>query len=103
MSRSNGRPEPEVIMNFSDGYSYSKSKLDAACFAILEHTPSQIKAAAALKDGKDGKDVKPPRKEDIDLIVNEFEIPRSRAEKALLENDKDVVKTMHALIGLGAQ
>ena len=35
--------------------------------------------------------------------VNEFEIPRSRAEKALLENDKDVVKTMHALIGLGAQ
>ncbi|KAF5388999.1 hypothetical protein D9757_005120 [Collybiopsis confluens] len=110
MSRSNGRPEPEVIMNnhrlsfknvvrkvkFSDGYSYSKSKLDAACFAILEHTPNQQKVAMT----KDGKDTKPPKKEDIDLIVNEFEIPRPQAEKVLLENDKDVVKAMHALIGL---
>ncbi|KAJ3722792.1 hypothetical protein DFJ43DRAFT_658342 [Lentinula guzmanii] len=90
MSRSNGRPEPEVIMNFSDGYSYSKAKLDSACFAILENGPTKV-----------SKDTKPAsKKEDIDLIVNEFEISRARAERALAENDKDVVKTIHALINL---
>ncbi|KAJ3853497.1 hypothetical protein EV368DRAFT_81503 [Lentinula lateritia] len=90
MSRSNGRPEPEVIMNFSDGYSYSKGKLDSACFAILENGPVK-----AVKDSKPA-----PKKEDIDLIVNEFEISRARAERALSDNDRDVVKTMHALINL---
>ncbi|KAJ3807970.1 hypothetical protein F5876DRAFT_47027 [Lentinula aff. lateritia] len=90
MSRSNGRPEPEVIMNFSDGYSYSKGKLDSACFVILENGP--------VKVAKDSKPV--PKKEDIDLIVNEFEISRARAERALSDNDRDVVKTMYALINL---
>ncbi|KAJ3725131.1 hypothetical protein C8R42DRAFT_718623 [Lentinula raphanica] len=90
MSHGNGRPEPEVIMNFNDGYSYTKAKFDAACFAILENGP--VKAA---------KDTKPaPKKEDVDLIVNEFEISRAQAEKALTENDRDVVKTMHVLINL---
>ncbi|KAE9398974.1 hypothetical protein BT96DRAFT_1104612 [Gymnopus androsaceus JB14] len=54
MSRSNGRPEPEVIMNFSDGLSYSKKQLDAACFAILENGP--VKPAkdtkATCKEGR---------------------------------------------------
>ncbi|KAJ3830731.1 hypothetical protein EV361DRAFT_948261 [Lentinula raphanica] len=90
MSHRNGMPEPEVIMNFKDGYSYTKAKLDAACFSILENGP--VKAA---------KDTKPtPKKEDVDLIVNGFEISRAVAEKALTENDRDVVKTMHALINL---
>ncbi|KAF9059497.1 hypothetical protein BDP27DRAFT_1302578 [Rhodocollybia butyracea] len=89
MSRNgNGRPEPEVIMNFSDGYSYSKSKLDAACVAILENGP--------VKTVKDGKAL--PKKEDVDFIVNEFEIPRAQAEKVLVENNKDLVQALHALV-----
>lgn len=96
-----------LILKFSDGYSYSKGKLDSACFAILENGPVK-----AVKDSKPA-----PKKEDIDLIVralpysylcmnsysfqvNEFEISRARAERALSDNDRDVVKTMHALINL---
>ncbi|KAJ4478478.1 hypothetical protein J3R30DRAFT_3695182 [Lentinula aciculospora] len=88
MPPSNGRPEPEVIMNFSDGYSYSKAKLDSACFAILENGPVK-----AIKDSKPA-----PKKEDIDFIVNEFEISRAQAERSLSDNGMDIVKTMHALI-----
>ncbi|KAK7467610.1 hypothetical protein VKT23_004663 [Stygiomarasmius scandens] len=89
MSFSNGRPEPEVIMNFNDGFSYSKGKLDAAYLSIIEKPPPKqpvSKEAATLK------------KEDVDLIVNEFEIPRAEAEKALLENEKDLAKTLKSLI-----
>jgi hypothetical protein len=57
------------------------------------------------------------KKDDIDLIVrarphflefgfdhftqvSEFEVPRSKAEKALAENNGDIAKTLNALIGL---
>lgn len=51
-------PPHTEFLKFSDGYSYSKSKLDAACVAILENGPV-----------KPAKDTKPLKKEDIDLIV----------------------------------
>ncbi|RDB22257.1 hypothetical protein Hypma_010664 [Hypsizygus marmoreus] len=91
MSRSNGRPEPEVIMNFADGFSYSKGKMDEAFRAggILEKSPTKTPkdpAVTALK------------REDVDLIVHEFEIPRAHAEKALVENGGDVEKTLVALV-----
>ncbi|THV03931.1 hypothetical protein K435DRAFT_774590 [Dendrothele bispora CBS 962.96] len=89
MSFSNGRPEPEVIMNFNDGFSYSKGKLDAAYLSLIEKSPAKqivSKEAASLK------------KEDVDLIVNEFEISRTEAEKALLENEKDLAKTLKSLV-----
>ncbi|KAF8077619.1 hypothetical protein FPV67DRAFT_3789 [Lyophyllum atratum] len=91
MSRSNGRPEPEVIMNFADGFSYSKGKMEEAFRAggILDKTPAKVAkdpAVAALK------------REDVDLIVHEFEIPRSQAEKALVDNGGDVAKALLALI-----
>jgi len=91
MSRSNGRPEPEVIVNFADGLSYSKGKMEEAFRAggILEKVPTKAlkdPAAAALK------------RDDIDLIVHEFEITRSQAEKFLLENSGDLPKTLLALV-----
>ncbi|KAF5373598.1 hypothetical protein D9758_000942 [Tetrapyrgos nigripes] len=89
MAFSNGRPEPEVIMNFNDGFSYSKGKLDAAYLSLIDKPPAKqipSKDAASLK------------KDDIDLVAHEFEITRAEAEKALLENDKDVVKTLKALV-----
>jgi len=86
-ARRNGLPEPEVIVNFADGLSYSKAKLEEAMLAILDKTPVRPpKAAAAYK------------KEDVDLIVNELEIPRARAEKALSENDNDVQKALRSLV-----
>ncbi|KAF5344167.1 hypothetical protein D9756_011406 [Leucocoprinus leucothites] len=91
MSRSNGRPEPEVIMNFADGLSYVKARVEDAYRAggILEKQPPKPPRdprLAALK------------REDVDLVVHEFEITRAQAEKALLENGGDVGRTIRALI-----
>ncbi|KAF5387047.1 hypothetical protein D9615_001531 [Tricholomella constricta] len=91
MSRSNGRPESEVIMNFADGFSYSKGKMEEAFRAggILEKAPTKAAkdpAVAALK------------REDIDLVVHEFEISRTQAERALADNGGDLAKTLLALV-----
>ncbi|KAG6812410.1 hypothetical protein H0H92_002986 [Tricholoma furcatifolium] len=80
-----------ALGHFADGFSYSKGKLEEAFRAggILEKAPARAAkdpAIAALK------------KEDVDLIVNELEIPRPEAEKALLENGGDLVKTLYALV-----
>ncbi|KAI0277722.1 hypothetical protein BGY98DRAFT_978402 [Russula aff. rugulosa BPL654] len=85
--RSNGHPEPEVIVNYADGYAYSKSKFEEGLRVVLADKPAKpAKTHSGLK------------KEDIDLIVSELEIPRAQAEKALLENDGDITKTLQALI-----
>ncbi|KAG5644242.1 hypothetical protein DXG03_008837 [Asterophora parasitica] len=95
MSRSNGRPEAEVIMNFNDGFSYSKGKMEEAFRpgGILEKVPQAV-GAKPVKDAA----VAALKKDDIDLVVREFEIPRAQAEKALVENGGDLVKTLSALI-----
>ncbi|KAF8237698.1 hypothetical protein L208DRAFT_1355988 [Tricholoma matsutake] len=79
----NGRPEPEVIMNYGDGFSYSKGKMEEAYRAggILEKPPTK-----ATKDPS----ASTLKREDIDLIVHEFEIPRVQAEKALAEQAADL-------------
>jgi NACalpha-BTF3-like transcription factor len=100
-----------LLTQFNDGFSYSKGKLDAAYISLVEKQPLKqppSKEAASLK------------KDDIDLVVrvintiglkppvtfiaypckqaHEFELTRAEAEKALLENDKDVIKTLKALV-----
>ncbi|KAF8623339.1 hypothetical protein AX15_006415 [Amanita polypyramis BW_CC] len=91
MSRSNGRPELEVIVNFIDGFAYSKSKLEEAFRAggILEKPPP-----------KPHKEVLPSfvKKEDVEIIVHEFEIPRHQAEKILVEHEGDIGKALRALV-----
>jgi hypothetical protein len=76
--RSNGHPEPEVIVNvgdnihlihrlnlplqYADGYAYSKSKFEDGLRIVLAEKPSKpAKIHSAIK------------KEDIDLIVRRFE------------------------------
>ncbi|KAF9261439.1 hypothetical protein L218DRAFT_961439 [Marasmius fiardii PR-910] len=90
MSRSNGtstRPEPEVIMSFADGFSYVKAKLDEAYIAVIgQDLPASQNPKVQYK------------KEDVDLLMNEFEMSRAQAEKALSANEKDIVKTVQALI-----
>jgi len=89
MSRSNGRPESEVIVNFVDGFAYSKAKLDDA-----------------FRNGLLDKPVKPPKetpnisikRDDIDLIVHELDISRAQAEKALVEAGGDITKALRNLI-----
>lgn len=91
-------------MQYADGYAYSKSKFDEGLRIILADKPAKpAKTHASVK------------KEDIELIVryfeqiswpsnnlsqkvSELEIPRAQAEKALLENNGDITKTLQALI-----
>ncbi|KZV61698.1 hypothetical protein PENSPDRAFT_592488 [Peniophora sp. CONT] len=87
--RLNGRPEAEVIVNFGDGHAYSKAKLESALTTVLGDSKSQpkaIKHASQLK------------KEDIELIVSELEIPRSQAERALANADGDVQLALRTLV-----
>ncbi|KAI5118872.1 hypothetical protein M0805_005314 [Coniferiporia weirii] len=71
----NGRPEPEVIVNFADGLAYSKGKMEEAFRnGLFDKPPSK-----APKESSNAK------KEDVELIVRELEIPRSQAEKALAD------------------
>ncbi|KAG6836880.1 hypothetical protein H0H93_001940 [Arthromyces matolae] len=103
MSASNGRPEPEVIMN--------ARKMEEAFRAggLLEKPPTKATKDPATSTLK---------RDDVDLIVraflarsvfhrnvtyslfkvNEFEIARPQAEKALLENGGDVTKTLISLV-----
>ncbi|VDB82645.1 unnamed protein product [Peniophora sp. CBMAI 1063] len=86
--RLNGRPEAEVIVNFGDGHAYSKAKLESALTSVLGDTKQtkQIKHANQLK------------KEDIELIVSELEIPRTQAERALSLANGDVQLALRTLV-----
>ncbi|KJA24298.1 hypothetical protein HYPSUDRAFT_136646 [Hypholoma sublateritium FD-334 SS-4] len=90
MSLSNGRPEPEVIVNYADGFAYSKHKMEEA------FRPGGFLEKVAPKPPAASRD--PLKREDVDLIVHEFEISRAQAEKVLSENGSDVVKALNALI-----
>lgn len=76
------------MLQFADGLSYSKNKMD------------EIVRSGAL-------DKLPPRhkehypnvkREDVELIVHELEIPKSQAEKALHEAGGDISKALKALV-----
>ncbi|KAI0331072.1 hypothetical protein GY45DRAFT_1249445 [Cubamyces sp. BRFM 1775] len=90
-SRSNGRPEPEVIASFLDGHSYSKGKLEEASRVLRLDKPYPKPAKAPLSTFK---------AEDIDLIAQEFEIPRAQAEKILSEADGELAKALNMLVTL---
>ncbi|KAL4067835.1 hypothetical protein V8B97DRAFT_2004076 [Scleroderma yunnanense] len=80
--------EAEVIASFHDGYSYSKTKLEASLRELVY-------------DRKPVKPVKEPinaKREDVDVIVNEFEISRQLAEKLLTDHDGDLTKALRALV-----
>ncbi|KAI0306668.1 hypothetical protein B0F90DRAFT_1615367, partial [Multifurca ochricompacta] len=84
----NGHPESEVIVNYADGYAYSKSKFEEGLRIVLADKPAKPTKVHSNTI----------KKEDVDLIVSELEIPRHHAEKALLDNNGDLIKTLQALI-----
>ncbi|THH08312.1 hypothetical protein EW145_g2776 [Phellinidium pouzarii] len=84
----NGRPEPEVIVNFADGLAYSKGKMEEAFRnGLFDKKPSK-----APKDSFNAK------KEDVELILRELEIPRVQAERALADAKGDLSAALLALI-----
>ncbi|KAH9484450.1 hypothetical protein JR316_0003932 [Psilocybe cubensis] len=97
MSRTNGRLEPEVIMNYADGFAYSKGKMEEAFRPGGFLDKPAAKSPASIANAKES-NTPALKREDIDLIVHEFEITRAQAEKALSENDSDIGKTLRALV-----
>ncbi|KAJ6531130.1 hypothetical protein B0H19DRAFT_966828 [Mycena capillaripes] len=97
-SRTNGRPEPEVIMNYSDGFSYVKGAMAEAFRpgGLLDKPPAVIHSARPLTKAQ--RDT--IRKEDVKLIVSEFEIPEAQAERVLLEHKGNVTDALRSLVGL---
>jgi len=90
------RGEADVIAGFADGLSYSKNKMDEI-----------LKSGALDKLPLRHKEHHPHvKREDVELIVHELEIPKSQAEKALHEAGGDVSKALKALVtprkGFGA-
>ncbi|KAJ2916965.1 hypothetical protein MD484_g3431, partial [Candolleomyces efflorescens] len=76
---------------YADGFAYNKAKLEEAfrTGGFLEKPPAKVAKDPAIASLK---------KEDIDLVVAEFELPRIKAEKILVENGGDVKKTLSALV-----
>jgi len=93
MANSNGRPEPEVIVNFADGFSYSKGKMEEAFRpgGLL----STEKPAILSTKTKESVNIK---QDDVDLIVRELEITRPQAEKYLVQHSGDVLQTLKSLV-----
>ncbi|KIY46962.1 hypothetical protein FISHEDRAFT_46276, partial [Fistulina hepatica ATCC 64428] len=85
------RPEPEVIVSYLDGCAYNKTKMEEAFRpgGFLEK-PVPTKHAHA-KDHT-------VKADDVDIIVNEFEISRAQAERVLKEHGGDIEKTIETLI-----
>jgi len=75
-------------VNFTDGYAYSKGKMEEAFRSGLFDRPS-------MKPSKESHNVK---REDVDLIVRELEIPRPAAERALSEAQGNLTEALLALI-----
>ncbi|EIN07007.1 hypothetical protein PUNSTDRAFT_71615 [Punctularia strigosozonata HHB-11173 SS5] len=74
---------------FVDGLSYNRLKLET------------MYGSGGLLDKpvtKSHKDTANMKKEDVDLIVDELEIPRSHAERELSQNNGDVTKALESLI-----
>ncbi|KAJ6622888.1 hypothetical protein B0H10DRAFT_2213920 [Mycena sp. CBHHK59/15] len=97
-SRTNGRPEPEVIMNYGDGFSYVKAAMQDAFRpgALLDKGPAVQHAAVPLTKAQR----ETIRREDVELIVSEFEIPKAQAERVLAEHKGNVADALRSLVGL---
>ncbi|QRV73114.1 hypothetical protein RhiJN_01128 [Ceratobasidium sp. AG-Ba] len=84
------RPEAEVIINFQDGYSYSKGKMDAALTSGIFEKVAEKKPV----------DYPGLNKADVKLIQTEMEVTEIQAKKILSENGGDVVKALLAVVSV---
>ncbi|KAG5338803.1 hypothetical protein C0989_006187 [Termitomyces sp. Mn162] len=78
-------------IQFADGFSYSKGRMEEAFRAggLLDKAPTKAAKDPAIATLK---------RDDVDLIIHEFEITRPQAEKVLVENGGDLAKTLLVLV-----
>ncbi|KAF8315164.1 carbohydrate kinase [Clavulina sp. PMI_390] len=87
---SNGKPEAEVIVEFQDGLSYNKKRLEEAFASGAFEAP-----ARKPKEAPHGVDIK---KDHLELLIKEFEITKAQAEKALVQHKGDLTATINTLV-----
>ncbi|ORY35827.1 hypothetical protein BCR39DRAFT_512427 [Naematelia encephala] len=99
---SSGRvPQGEVIMDFADGGSYIKHRLENAVLELerrrieKEKAQNAAKAVEALDLSNGNSSVKP---QDVDFVIAQLGIKRDEAQKALQEENGDLVKTLIKLV-----
>ncbi|KAG7446500.1 uncharacterized protein BT62DRAFT_919778 [Guyanagaster necrorhizus] len=98
MSHTNGRPEPEVIMNVCPDLPSNETSLTQPTGKMDEaFRPGGILEKGPVKPVKDSS-APAIKKDDIDIIVNEFEMTRAQAEKVLVQHQGDVGAALKALI-----
>lgn len=84
----------ERVTDFAEETEINTSILENA-LSLVEGKYSEEKAAKLQREKELAKVV--IRKEDVDLIVEEMEIPRSVAERSLREHKGDVVEALVSL------
>ncbi|KAJ9095304.1 hypothetical protein QFC21_005670 [Naganishia friedmannii] len=92
------KPVGEVIVDFLDGGSYSKQKLETHVLAIEERRIRKEQAAkqAAVKGAEERE--KPVNEEDVKRLVDEFSISQVEATKALRAASGNVDDAIRRLI-----
>ncbi|KAK4686603.1 hypothetical protein P7C73_g3525, partial [Tremellales sp. Uapishka_1] len=100
IASSSGRiPQGEVIMDFADGGSYIKHKLENA---VVELERRRLTKEEGLKASKamEALSVVPSaaKAEDVEFIVAQMGCSKDEAEVALKANGGDLVKTLIALV-----
>ncbi|GFZ51880.1 hypothetical protein JCM24511_09648 [Saitozyma sp. JCM 24511] len=100
-SSSSGRvPQGEVIMEFADGGSYIKHKLEHSVLELEKRRITKDEGAKAEKAMKalDIKPVESVNSEDVDFVVSQLGCSKELAENALREEKGDLVKTLIKLV-----
>ncbi|RXK42284.1 hypothetical protein M231_00274 [Tremella mesenterica] len=100
-SSSSGRlPQPEVIMDFADGGTYIKDKLESAVLQLEKRRLMKEEGTKAQR-AMEALEVKPvidSKSEDVDLAVSQIGCTKDQAETALRAENGDLVKALIRLI-----
>lgn len=90
-----GAADLEKVTDYAEEKEISASNLDSAINAIADKRKRDADQKAELEKRLASVKVK---KEDVDLIVHEFEISKQRAERVLKENNGDIKLALGALV-----
>lgn len=93
---SKGAADLEKVTDYAEEKEISNdSNLNDAITAITDKRRKDADLKAELEKKLASVKVK---KEDVELICNEFEVPKSRAERVLKENNGDLTASLTALL-----
>jgi NACalpha-BTF3-like transcription factor len=90
-----GAADLEKVTDYAEEKEISAGDLNNAMNAISDKRKKDAEQKAEREKQLASVKVK---KEDVELIVNEFEIPKTKAERVLKEHNADLVAALSALI-----